>query len=173
MPVTVGLDNAPMTIPSSRTAVKALLATALGVGVAAALALWLLHAAAEPDLQRSHIESNVPPAADFDRLLQRDLRAYFNGKAPDGPVTAVDVQLLRAAPTQSGTSFPKFYLWVKARAGAAVVREGAVRVVAMERIGFEVTDFVPSERVRVEPDAVRAVFPAALVPAVLDRAGAP
>ena len=30
------------------------------------------------EVQRSHIEENVPPPAEFSSLLQRDLEAYFN-----------------------------------------------------------------------------------------------
>ena len=54
------------------------------------------------DVQRSHIEGNVPPPGDFDRLLARDLAAYF--ALPGQPEPRVEYELLRDGPTQSGVS---------------------------------------------------------------------
>ncbi len=126
---------------------------------------------AQSEFQRSHIEANVPQSEDFERLLQRDLRAFFNQSA-GSPVTSIEVQPLRTGPTQSGVSYPKFYLWVRVVAGSSVQQEGAVRVAAIQRARFEVTDFLSVASIRAKPNEVGAVFPAALVPAIQERAAA-
>lgn len=115
-------------------------------------------------IQRSHIEGNVPPPEQFDATLRRDLSSYFSTQT-------VSYELLREGPTQSGVSYPKYYLWVKAtRQNETVV--GAVRVAAIDKARFEVTDFLPSERIRSDPNQVQQIFPALLVPSILARAGA-
>jgi len=114
-------------------------------------------------IQRSHIEGNVPPPEQFNAMLRRDLASYFNTQT-------LSYELLREGPTQSGVSYPKFYLWVKAtRKDETVV--GAVRVAAIEKIRFEVTDFLPSERIQSDPTQAQQLFPALLVPSILARAG--
>ena len=35
------------------------------------------------EIQRSHIEANVPADADFERLLQRDLDKFFKARRPN------------------------------------------------------------------------------------------
>jgi len=50
--------------------------------------------------------------------------------------------MLRDGPTQSGVSYPKFYLWVRVAGGKSVDDRGAVRVVAVKRKRFDVTDFM-------------------------------
>jgi|EndMetStandDraft_4_1072995.scaffolds.fasta_scaffold67745_3 hypothetical protein len=124
---------------------------------------------AQSELQRTHIEANVPPEDEFEPLLQRDLLSFF--RQAHGPtVTAIEVQPLRLGPTQSGVSYPKFYLWVKAMAGSSVQQAGAVRVAAIQRTRFEVTDFLPVESIKKRPEEVGQVFPAALVRAIQERA---
>ena len=114
-------------------------------------------------IQRSHIEGNVPPPEQFDAMLRRDLASYFNTQT-------LNYELLREGPTQSGVSCPKYYLWVKAtRQNETVV--GAVRVAAIEKTRFEVTDFLPSERIRSDPTQVQQLFPTLLVPSILAKAG--
>jgi hypothetical protein len=124
---------------------------------------------AQSDLQRSHIEANVPPPEEFERLLQRDLLAFFK-QSLGASVTSVEVQPLRSGPTQSGVSYPKFYLWVKVMAGSSVQQAGAVRVAAVQRTRFEVTDFMAAASIKAKPSEVGAVFPAALVSAIQARA---
>src|SRR5437016_282957 len=85
-------------------------------------------------IQESHIDANVPDASAFDQYLQRDLKSYFSG-------ANVTVDLLRRGPTQSGVAYPKFYAWVRAVAPSAAPVEGAVRVEAVDRQKFIVTDF--------------------------------
>jgi hypothetical protein len=83
----------------------------------------------------------------------------------------VEYKLLRNGPTQSGTSYPKYYLWVKVRNSGILLHEGAARVEAIERKRFEVTNFLSREAIQTTPSEVGAVFPSALVPSVLSLAG--
>jgi len=120
-------------------------------------------------LERSHIEANVPQAEEFQRLLQRDLLAFFN-KMPGSAVSAVEAAPLRNEPTQTGLSYSKLYFWVTVMAGSSVRHVGAVRVAAIQRVRFEVTDFLPVASIQARPREVDDVFPAALVPAIQERA---
>jgi hypothetical protein len=113
----------------------------------------------------SHVDANVPDRADFDRLLQRDLAAYFVREPAQG--RRLEYELLRDGSTQSGTALPKFYAWVRVSGGGAPVEEGAVRVAAVERTHFEVTQFVPADRIRADPDAIYRVFPAPVCARIL------
>jgi hypothetical protein len=112
------------------------------------------------ELQRAHIEANVPPPAEFNRLLQRDLEAYFRERR--GDASQIRFELLREGPTQSGVAYPKFYVWAQALVGGAVVEQGAVRLAAIERIRFEVTDYLSESSLRAEPGTMQQVFPAAV-----------
>lgn len=121
-------------------------------------------------LQSSHIEANIPPAESFEPLLRRDLLAFF-GRA-DASVTSVEFKLIRNGPTQSGVAYPKYYLWVKVFAGSRPKEEGAVRVAAIDRERFEVTDFLSKAKIQAAPSEVGATFPAALVPSIISLAAA-
>ena len=129
------------------------------------------HVAAQPDVQRSYIEANLPPPEVIESFLRRDLLAYFN-RAGGQTATAAEFLPLRNAPTQSGTSYPKFYVWVKIYAGTTLQHEGAVRVAAVERTHFDITDFLSKSSIQANPVEVEGIFPAALVSAVLELAGA-
>src|SRR5947207_2603810 len=105
--------------------------------------LMLITVVAQPDpaqllqdIQRSHIEANLPLPGDFDRLLRRDLGAYFS-KQRGRNVVRVDFEMLRDGPTQSGVSYPKFYLWVRIGDGMSTDDRGAVRVAAINRERFD------------------------------------
>ncbi len=121
-------------------------------------------------VQSSHIEANVPSSETFEPLLRRDLIAYF--ARSDSSVTSVEFKLLRNGPTQSGVAYPKYYLWVKAFAGSRPKEEGAIRVAAVNRERFEVTDFLSKAKVQSAPSEVGAIFPAALVPSIVSLASA-
>lgn len=113
------------------------------------------------DPQAAHIAAHVPDPDDFDTFLQRDLRAFLGDRAGE----RLDFDLLRDRPTQSGLSYPKFYLWV--RTGST---SGAMRAAAIDRHHFEVTDFVDRNAIlNGEPD-LAAIFPAALVGPIRARA---
>src|SRR5438094_5556117 len=61
-------------------------------------------------IAESHIKGNVPAKARFDKYLWRDLTAYFARST--GKKVAVAYEFLREGPTQTGSSYPKYYLWV-------------------------------------------------------------
>lgn len=109
------------------------------------------------DIQMSHIEGNVPTEQNFASFLNRDLRAYFK-KRLNQPVT-VQYEPLRDGATQSGVSYPKFYLWVTVSANKKTVMQGAVRVAAIDKKYFEVTDFLSVSDMRKNPQAIDATFP--------------
>jgi hypothetical protein len=133
--------------------------------------LFLLSVLARPalgqaDLQQTHIEGNVPSQEVFSDLLKRDLRSFFKS----GSASTVEYKLLRDLPTQSGMSFPKYYAWVKVASGTDVIFEGAVRLAAINRIRFEITDTLSAQQVRAAPNAVGSIFPSLLVPGILEYA---
>jgi hypothetical protein len=139
---------------------------ALFVGLSAGLAA---NASCNPT-QQSHVEQNAPDEAEFERLLLRDLAAFFEPLGP--PASTVSYELLRKGATQSGTAYPKYYLWVIQRSETSIVRQGAIRLAAIDRKGFSVTDFLSDEQIRANPDKVGEVFPAALVETIKTRAAA-
>jgi hypothetical protein len=135
------------------------------VSLAVCYAAFCGSACGDP-VANSHIEANVPASGQFSSLLARDLRSYF--QAP-----RVDYELLRQGPTQTGISYPKYYLWVKVRnSSGALSSEGAVRVAAIDQIRFEVTNFLPAQEIRAKPTAVEQTFPRPLVESILSHANA-
>ena len=112
-------------------------------------------------IQKSHIVGNVPATrGEFMRQAQRACRSYFQPRL--GKV-AVRLQLLREAPTQSGTSYPHFYLWVEALRAGRILERGAARVDCIERTHVEVTDFLSVQQIRREPKLLEQTFPADLL----------
>ncbi len=109
-------------------------------------------------ISQSHVAANEPPKSDFDALLQRDLTKYFAGGSGKG--ATVQYELLRQGPTQSGISYPKYYLWVKVSRSGRLVNEGAVRCAAIDRLRFEVTDFVAKTTLLSNLGQAKMVFPA-------------
>ena len=85
-------------------------------------------------ISRSHVDANVPASKDFDVYLQRDLSAYFAQRYGAG--TSVTFELLREAPTHSGTAYPKFYLWISGKSESTTF-DGAARVAAMNKELFK------------------------------------
>ena len=83
------------------------------------------------DVRKSHVEANVPARENFNRLLQRDLVAFFTARTKRA--VKIDYRLLRDGPTQSGTAYPKYYAWVRILDGSNLVDEGPVRLAAIER----------------------------------------
>ena len=109
------------------------------------------------DVRSSHVDANVPDSADFERFLRRDLADYF-AKARKRNVS-VEYEPLRRGPTQSGDAYPKFYLWVTIGGGKSPQDRGAVRVAAIDKKRFEVTDFVSEEAVLSDPQGIYRIFP--------------
>jgi len=66
----------------------------------------------------------------------------------------VEYQLLRDGPTQSGTAFPNFYVWVTVKENGTLLEDGAVRVAAMEKKRFGVYDYFSARRYRRDMDKI-------------------
>jgi|APLow6443716910_1056828.scaffolds.fasta_scaffold99565_2 hypothetical protein len=124
-----------------------------------------------PSVQQSHIAGNATGEEMFDALLSRDLGAYFASRGLTDP--EVSYELLRRGPTQSGVAYPKFYVWVSAMSAQGDTMTGAVRVAAIERVRFEITDFVARADIVKNPDGLASIFPAALLPAIRAKAAGP
>jgi len=123
------------------------------------------------EIQRSHIEGNVPPPEVFNKLLKRDLLTFFR-KDIGNNVKNVKFKLLRDGPTQSGVAYPKYYLWAVVRNKTKIITKGAVRVAAIEKTHFEITHFVSEDEIQKNPDRLKSIFPSVLVPSILSEAGA-
>ncbi len=121
-------------------------------------------------VQASHISANVPPDASFLVLLTRDVQTYLG--AHKLPSKGLEIELLRKEPTQSGVSYPKYYVWIRAVDEAGRHLEGAMRVAAIDRVRFDVTDFTPAASIRSDPTSLASIYPALLIPAIRQHAGA-
>ena len=119
---------------------------------------------AQMDISSSHVEANVPTEAQFDTYMKRDLTAHFCYSKCN-----VSYELLRKGATQSGVAYPKFYMWVRFDQDQKAT-EGAARIAAIDKDGFDVTNFMSREEILASPSAVSNIFPAALVPNILQRA---
>lgn len=131
---------------------------------------WLLAGCADRDqaaalavdeIRRSHVEANEPNAAEFRSLLTRDLEAYLQTRS--GKRLKVEFDFLRDGPTQSGMSFPKYYVWLRATQDGKPVEQGAARVAAIEQKAFNVTDYVTREQIKSGKVDITSIFPAALL----------
>jgi hypothetical protein len=110
------------------------------------------------DIQKSHIDANVPDQFQFDSLLKRDLEKYFSKSKP----VVVKWEFLRDVPTQSGVAYPKYYLWAKIYTDDKLSKEGAVRVAAIERTRFDITDFVSVKQIKNRSQDIYTIFPMAV-----------
>ena len=108
-------------------------------------------------IANSHVDANVPSPENFTRFLDRDLAAYFSNQGSE--VANVEHEMLRDGATQSGTAYPKFYVWARAIDKSGILREGAVRLAAIDRIKFEVTDYLSKETILAKPTSIDGVFP--------------
>lgn len=115
-----------------------------------------------------HIEANVPNAEDFKPFLVRDLNSYFRSKLQKS--VNVDYELLRNGPTQTGIAWPKYYAWVRVYEGSKLIDQGAVRLAAVRKSEFGITDFLSKVEIRKDAQNVRKIFPAALNPVIVAKA---
>lgn len=115
-----------------------------------------------------HIEANGPDAKDFRTFLVRDLNSYFGSKLQKS--VNVEYELLRNGPTQTGIAWPKYYAWVRVYEGSKLIDQGAVRLAAVRKTEFGITDFVSKTEIRKDAQSVRRIFPAALSPAIVAKA---
>jgi hypothetical protein len=77
--------------------------------------------------------------------------------------------LLRRGPTQTGISYPKFYLWVQVHRDGKLLKDGYARVQAVDRTGFDVTNFIPRATVDQDSSILYSVFPVAVAAEILRR----
>jgi len=118
-------------------------------------------------IAESHIHANVPDEKDFDKFLKRDLEQYFKDTLQK--TVTVEFELLRKGPTQTGIAYPKFYAWVTIRDGGKLIDQGAVRVAAVEKKHFEVTDFVSEADIRDAPVILDRIFPKLVADKIRER----
>ncbi len=126
-------------------------------------------AAQGQSIAESHVAANVPDRENFAALLKRDVEAYLATTV--GKAVKVEFELLRDGPTQTGVAYPKFYAWIRAFSGTDLVTEGAVRLAAIEKKRFEVTDYLSSTEIRSDPHRIETVFPRPLVDKIRSKAG--
>jgi len=115
----------------------------------------------------SHVEANVPRESDFDAFMKRDLEVYFKGVT--GKAVEVKYELLRNGPTQTGIAYPKFYLWVEAYEKNSRLREGAVRVAAIEKKNFSVTNFLERTEIGQNPEILYSVVPRSVADKIKEK----
>jgi hypothetical protein len=97
------------------------------------------------EIQQSHIDANIPDKNRFDSLLKRDLQKHFS--ALYGPIN-IDWKFLRDGPTQSGVSYPKYYLWLKIKNTDEPISEGAVCVQAVDKERFDITNYIDIKQIK-------------------------
>lgn len=108
------------------------------------------------NIHKSYLDANIPDQSKFDSLLARDLVGHFSEISELAEVHWV---FLREGPTQSGTSYPKFYLWVKIYENNKLLKEEAARVQAMEKTRFSITDFVDFDDIKNRSKDIYSIFP--------------
>ena len=142
---------------------------AASILVATSFATLCIAQTGVPDaIVSSHIGANVPGALDFDRLLLRDLVDYLQSR---GEIfSGLKYQMLRNGPTQTGISYPKYYVWVTLLQGEKSTQDGAVRIAAIDATRFEITHYLKRADIVASPEAVAQVFPAPLVAGIIARA---
>jgi hypothetical protein len=109
------------------------------------------------DITKSHIDGNVPDKKDFDNILKRDLEKYFTKQYL--VKLTITWEMLRDGPTQTGISYPKYYIWVSVRSIDSFLTEGAVRIAAIEKKYFDVTHFVGRQQIENQPEQIYTIFP--------------
>jgi hypothetical protein len=121
----------------------------------------------DESVSESHIRANVPDEKDFEKFLKRDLEQYF--KETKRKTVTVEYELLRKGPTQSGIAYPKFYAWLTIRDRGTILEEGAVRVAAVEKKHFDVTDFLSKADIERSPMSLDRIFPRAVADTIRER----
>lgn len=111
-------------------------------------------------IQQSHVNSNIPPSEYFHNYLRRDLTSYFSKQF--NKTIFVDYKILRNKPTQIGIGWPKYYLWAEIKDSGTIVSEGAVQVAAMDKVKFEVFQFIAAEEINKSSKKLNRYFPSVL-----------
>jgi tetratricopeptide (TPR) repeat protein len=119
-------------------------------------------------LSGPNMSSHLPSTQDFNRLLSRDCETFFQ-KSVGKPVR-VEFELLRDLPTLSAR-YPLFYCWVKVYDGSVVVKEGGMRLEAINKTAFSVANFLSTDEIKADPGAVFKEYPLTIGIDMLFRAG--
>jgi hypothetical protein len=136
-----------------------------------ALGLFLSTSAFKQDLQQSHVKSTKPDTPEeFQRLLARDLTAYFEQKI--GPGISVHPELLSRAPAQAGEAHPQFYAWVTVKKADTILDAGAVKGAVLNNKSLKVTEYLPRTIIQNVPKSPEALFPSSLWDDIRARAKA-
>ncbi len=138
------------------------------VGLGVFFLLNVAHVIVSAAVAHSHIQANVPERKFFDEYLKRDLQRYFCWEPEKD--CRVEYELLRNGPTQTGLSYPKYYLWARCFKNDKLATEGAVRVETIEQDSFHVTHFLSGKEILASPDDVATIFPAALANKIIEKA---
>jgi hypothetical protein len=109
-------------------------------------------------------DSGLSEEAQFFGRLERDVKAHLGCEH-------VTIEMLRRRPTQVGVALPKYYLWVIANTQGKVTSQGAMRVADADGQKFDVIQYLTVEQIENNPGRVGQVFPKALVPKIMERAG--
>lgn len=139
-----------------------------GLGLRNAVLAFALTFSSGCDDMLGNVKNNVPDASQFDRLMARDLQKAFCSQSVGS--CRVHYELLRNGPTQSGTSWPKFYVWVERYESGALTASGATVLAAMDQVEFKVWRFMSHREISEYPDLVGKTFPAPLVNLIIDKA---
>ena len=158
-----------VTTKNSKTLLGCLVAIG-GIGCLGVLAILGMFLIVGPGflISWSHIAANVPSSEEFDAILARDLRSYFEELG--GRTVTVEYEFLRKGPTQVGVAYPKYYLWVKVYSDGVLVEEGAVRIAVIEKKRVEVTDYLSKEEILSNPEQIYYIFPKPVCGKILERA---
>ena len=81
-------------------------------------------------------------------------------------LTRIEAQLLRDGPTITGIAVPKYYLWARLFTKDRQFDAAAIRL-ADDAGAVHVLQIIDREAIRRQPNALRSIFPAVLVPKIL------
>lgn len=109
------------------------------------------------DIQKNHIDANVPTAQKHELFIVDEIKRYFKLSKTDS--VEIHSELLRDKRTQSGISYPKFYRWVMVTKNKWPIISGAIRYALIEKKRAEITDFVDAHWILEDPSMSLNVFP--------------
>ena len=147
--------------------VKRILIVTVSIGCLIVISKYIIPSLIVGAIQQSHIEANTPEDDEFNKIITRDLTAYFASKGYKQ--IQVKFEFLRKGPTQSGVAYPKYYLWTNVIRGDKSILQGAARIAAIEKTRIDVTHFLSREEIRKNNQLVYEVFPKLLCNDIIER----
>lgn len=100
--------------------------------------------------------------------LQISLEDYFRLEQKKN--VTVKYEYLRKAGTETGMSFPKYYVWVEISDGLSFLQKGAARLSGTDTNKFEVTHYLSESEIKANPANVYSIFPKQLSDEIIKRA---